>query len=61
MFRDESVVKKGFLMSIGVLFFSLETPETNELMIIASGEVNTILFPSNPILIKPKENIFHTL
>jgi len=44
MFRDEFVVKKGFLTSAGVLFFPEKTPETHELMTIASNKVNMILF-----------------
>ena len=44
MFRDEFVVKKGLLTSTGVFFFPEKTPEANELMTIAFGEVNTILF-----------------
>ena len=45
MFQDELLVRKGFLISAGVLLFSRQkTPETNELMTIASGQVNMILF-----------------
>ena len=61
MFREEFVVKKGF--DEHLVFFSRKTPETNALVTIASGEVNTIdhiLFESSA-LIKSKENIFHTL
>jgi len=44
MFQDEFVLKKEFLMRAGVYFFHEKTPETNELMTVASGKVNMILF-----------------